>query len=347
MHGRSRAKQFQDLLKLYLLTEEESGEYYGALMARHQGSSALLNYLPYLPFIWIVMRVQRDLLGAPPFFLCDKGSFGQWARRNGISSPPEILVRSGAEDELESKFSDLGQHIILKPRCMNAGMLVEVWKQKKDGVWVGQNDELNQNDLIGRIRDLAARDSVGFVVQKRLQNHPDLSDLCGKALSTCRVVAIINEKGRPEVVELFWRMSTIEDAIVDNFHAGGVFWSGTDFEYGKVNLGVGPDTGRTQLRLERHPKTGQPVAGTYYPFWQEIKNLALPGHAKMPNVVLVGWNIAMTVDGPVAVEVNFPPGSAPRTQITSDGLGQARYGEILGFHAKQWLAARNHEPSII
>ncbi len=64
--NRSKTQQLGDLLRLGLLTENDSHDYYKAVMARHQGSPAFLNYLPYYEFLWVVMRIQRDLFGAPP-----------------------------------------------------------------------------------------------------------------------------------------------------------------------------------------------------------------------------------------------------------------------------------------
>ncbi len=54
--------------------------------------------------------------------------------------------------------------------------------------------------------------------------------------------------------------------------------------------------------------TGQKMVGQCHPFWREVCDLALDAHGKLKDVVIIGWDIAMTPDGPVIVEMNFPPG---------------------------------------
>ncbi len=50
------------------------------------------------------------------------------------------------------------------------------------------------------------------------------------------------------------------------------------------------------------------MVGTCHPFWTQVKEFAIAGHEKMKPVVLVAWDIAMTPNGSIALEVNFPPG---------------------------------------
>ncbi len=134
-----------------------------------------------------------------------------------------------------------------------AGEGVEVWRQSQDKTWTDPVETLTRVQLIGRIRKLANQDRYGYVVQERLRNHPDLEDLCSNALSTCRITTILNEKGIHEVVEFYWRMSTRPDAVADNFHSGGTFWGGNDFQTGHLAIGVEQETTETQSTVQQHP----------------------------------------------------------------------------------------------
>jgi glutathione synthase/RimK-type ligase-like ATP-grasp enzyme len=64
-----------------------------------------------------------------------------------------------------------------------------------------------------------------------------------------------------------------------------------------------------------HPMTGERIEGFQLPFWKESVELALRAHETLPTIALVGWDIALTAEGPVIIEGNSTPG-AKSPQIT-------------------------------
>ena len=65
--------------------------------------------------------------------------------------------------------------------------------------------------------------------------------------------------------------------------------------------------------------------------WAETRALAERAHAAFPYKTAVGWDIAITEDGPVIVEGN----SAPCVDIIQrvDGpMGTSRFGELFAMH---------------
>jgi len=55
-----------------------------------------------------------------------------------------------------------------------------------------------------------------------------------------------------------------------------------------------------------------------------------------------GWDIAVSTDGAVAVEVNFPPGISTNRQATFGGMVGSRMLALLAFHANEW--PQHNEP---
>lgn len=349
LHRRPRSAQLWDLIRLQLFTEESSEDYYEGQLARHHGDHNLFAYLPYLEFVWVTINLQRDLFGIPAFFLNHKVSFSQWARANGVATPPEVVVSADPFPlpELESELIALGEEIIVKPSNLLMGKGVEAWARLPHGSWQRNQQVLDPPQFVARLQHLIRQYQCSIVVQKRLKNHPDLIPICGDVLATNRVVTIINENGSPEVVELRWRMATTSGSVADNFTQGGIYWSVDDFKTGHINLGDRSGLETSSGRMDHHPIHGRKMVGSFHPFAPTIINFALEGHRKMPNVLMVGWDIAMSPTGPIALEVNFPPAATARFQMTWNGFENARYGQILGHHARRWLATMAPTPPTI
>src|SRR6185369_12906584 len=69
------------------------------------------------------------------------------------------------------------------------------------------------------------------------------------------------------------------------------------------NLGLDPTLGW----ITRHPDTHAQITGTILPMWEAALSLALRAHRSFADRALVGWDIALTADGPVIVEGNGAP----------------------------------------
>ncbi len=135
------------------------------------------------------------------------------------------------------------------------------------------------------------------------------------------------------VVSAVFRMSIGGNRTVDNLHAGGIA-SGVDLDTGALssasNLGMDAKIGW----LDRHPDTRVTIVGRKLPLWQETKDLAVKAHRAFDDRVLVGWDIAITDDGPVVVEGNSSP-DLDITQRFGVPVNASRFGELLAWHLKR------------
>ena len=93
-----------------------------------------------------------------------------------------------------------------------------------------------------------------------------------------------------------------EGSHVDNWAKGGVF-VGIDMDTGKL-LKTGfikPPYGTT---VTQHPDNGLVFEGFEIPFFNEAVKMAKALHSKLYRIHSVGWDIAITPDGPVFIEGN-------------------------------------------
>lgn len=143
----------------------------------------------------------------------------------------------------------------------------------------------------------------GFVFQTALQQHQTLSNVAGPAVGTLRVVTV-RDSPDPQVLYTVWKMPA-PDAMSDNYWQDGSIVAAVDEggRLGRCHTG----SGLTSRWIDRHPVSGAEFAGLQIPHWDEIQKMARDGHALFPEFGIVGWDIAVTPDGPTVIECNDIP----------------------------------------
>ena len=115
----------------------------------------------------------------------------------------------------------------------------------------------------------------------------------------------INPTGENEIIvgaaARFGRMG----GYVDNLAQGGVAVSidmnkGVLFEFGMREYDL--------TKYYEHPDTHREFAHVKVPYWEQIKDLIHRVSIVMPPLRMIGWDIAITENGPVIVEMNTGTG---------------------------------------
>ena len=179
----------------------------------------------------------------------------------------------------------------------------------------------------------------GFMLQALVPNHPDVAPLAGAATSTCRIVTMLDESGSPEPIIAIFRMAGSVESVVDNSHAGGMA-APVDLASGRLGAAAFLAHDASLARYAEHPDTGARIDGAVLPRWDEVVALALRAHRSFSDYVLIGWDIAITPDGPVIIEGNdqpCPEGLQRRHRLP---LGDQRFGELLAWHLRARRLAR-------
>lgn len=92
--------------------------------------------------------------------------------------------------------------------------------------------------------------------------------------------------------------------LADNFHQGGM---GVLIDLEKGIL-IGPGINKRLERFDNHPVTNEKIDGYVIPYWEEIKKMTLEAALVNDSVNIVGWDVAITEDGPIIIEGNRGPG---------------------------------------
>lgn len=131
--------------------------------------------------------------------------------------------------------------------------------------------------------------------------HPAMAALCPRSVNTIRVMTVC-AGGRAELLYAGVRIGAGAD--VDNFHAGGV-GVGVDLDTGLLR---GDAINKDREIFHSHPITGIVFDGYQIPMWDEVRRVCLEAATVNPHIHVVGWDVALTPEGPTFVEGNRRPG---------------------------------------
>lgn len=153
-----------------------------------------------------------------------------------------------------------------------------------------------------------------WVVQERLRNSPEVARLgSSETLQTTRIVTVVHPDGSTSVVQCLLKLAA-EGAAIDNYRGGGT---------GNCLVDVDPDGRLGPVRSVRGdgcgylltpdmPGTGRRVEGEVLPGWGEALTLARTAARLFLPARTIGWDVALTTDGPKLIEGNMwwdPPGT--------------------------------------
>lgn len=166
-----------------------------------------------------------------------------------------------------------------------------------------EDDDGNQYSAAELAQHLAAKSRhEPLVVLPVIANHSAISRISNGALCTIRILTMLKKGAtEPQYILACLRMA-IGRSIVDNFAAGGIA-SPIDASTGRLGLAVTADPSRPGYA--QHPDTGETILGSTVPMWRECVDLCIGAHKYFAPVAIVGWDVAVTPDGPVLVEGNL------------------------------------------
>lgn len=93
-----------------------------------------------------------------------------------------------------------------------------------------------------------------------------------------------------------------EGSCVDNWAKGGVF-VGVDLETGNLMKDgfLKPPYG---TKVKNHPDNGLLFEGFAIPYFKQAVELCMAAHSKLYRIHSIGWDVAITQEGPVLIEGN-------------------------------------------
>lgn len=142
----------------------------------------------------------------------------------------------------------------------------------------------------------------GFVLfESFIEQHPILKELNPSSVNTIRIITFLNDYNIVEIWGALIRIGFNKE--IDNFDAGGL-GANIDLKTGIVDTKAIIKDPFTEKEYESHPITGAKIKGIQIPYWDEIIKLVEDAGKNIPEVRTVGWDIAVTTQGPTLIEGN-------------------------------------------
>lgn len=191
------------------------------------------------------------------------------------------------------------KHLFIKPIDDMKGNGVLSISENEDALYLN-----GQNTTIDKLRQKIDTLKGRYLIQSRLFQHPDVSKIYPHSINTLRIVTINPHHSSDEndivLIGCVLRMGA-HGSNVDNWSKGGVVAKvnsdGFLDEYGFFKPGYGTKT-------KYHPDTKVVFKGTKIPFFNEAIRVTKQFHCHLNNIFSIGWDVAITVDGPVFIEGN-------------------------------------------
>lgn len=157
-------------------------------------------------------------------------------------------------------------------------------------------EKKNTNSFFEQLGD------ASFVFQETIKQHPVLSSLYSMSVNTMRTITIVDKLGQVKHLDSILRVGAGGNNV-DNWFAGGLV------------IGINPDGTLKRIGLHEykingkishisHPDTKAVFEGTKIPFFFEAIETVCRLHSFMPGIGAIGWDIAITPNGPCIIEGN-------------------------------------------
>ena len=149
------------------------------------------------------------------------------------------------------------------------------------------------------------------VVEAFIKQHPEMCKLSPTSVNSLRFVTF-SSNSKPvtadgKMMDIAYSIVRFgrEGAIVDNLHSGGMV-ANVDLETGCLSTD-GAD--RNGDMWTTHPDTGVTIKGFKVPYFEEAREMVKEAIATRKVEGYIGWDIAISENGPMLLEVNDRPGS--------------------------------------
>ena len=245
----------------------------------------------------------------------DKAAFARFCLERDLPAIPTLAewrgtTRSGFPAEAWP------ERIVLKPVFSSKGQGVELWH--RDGT------DFRRGEVVLGLPELEGRGALlgqhigALMVQPALSPHLDLTNAGMAGMPITRLVTGCWPDGSVEVIEAFW-VAPAQGRFASN--SGGEHVWLVDAGRGEILPTPEDFYGKW---------TGPEVVGMVLPGWAEAIDLVRRAHGHFPDpCVALGWDVALTPDGPVLIEANTGISSTLDQTLRHEPSGAGRMGELV------------------
>jgi len=166
-------------------------------------------------------------------------------------------------------------------------------------VRLGIDAKFSVSNVVQYISDFGR---AGYLFQDRLRPHPDLVAAFGPTLSSVRVLILLGPSG--PITKSAVSKIPLARNMADNFWRTGNMLAAVNLESGVLGAAVS-GVGEARQAHQDHPETGVRIEGLSLPQWLPTMELCKAAARAFPGIRTQSWDVAITDQGPVLMELNF------------------------------------------
>jgi hypothetical protein len=270
-------------------------------------TEALINYIP--SFFWYYLYLPHHTSYNFSLIINNKIFTEQFFQGLNIPQPKTLcriingnlyspqMERCTFHQAQQEITENSYEKLFVKPAWGGGSKGIYIFHKNASGIYTThQNLVLDENFLakIGKTNN--------YIIQAGIIQDHEISKIYPGSVNTCRIVTE-NYNGVSRVVCGVLRIGRGQNEV-DNASAGGIFL--------KIDITTG-NVGDQAMsydyeKFSEHPNTHFVFHNFKIPQWDEIRKFAMVSSDKLPFFTHLGWDIALTDLGPVAIETNLSPG---------------------------------------
>ncbi len=329
----SKKNRFQQFIEIlyYRFHGFSALSYYGIPLYTELGKRSLISEAEYtkaekylnprrsgvVPFNKWIQSCVWKANGLP-----HSNTLGFFNKRIGVLNGATVNL---SEDTLTSFFSNVNFPVVIKPIDGANGIgfdVIEKYESQYNTITMRKQGTLSIGSFMSFLFD-DLENLEGYILQEYIVQHPDLSTFHEHSVNSLRVVTFMNQDNNYTVDCALMKFGAGK-SITDNDSVGGRVFAFMDMNNG--SLGKGFTGSLSQRQIEFHPDSHFRIFQYIVPFWKESLELAIAAHKLIPYPSHLGWDIAISKEGPIIIEPNsflaIPVYQKGGNDMSSTGLGR-------------------------
>lgn len=225
--------------------------------------------------------------------LSDKWLTNQILKSGGVATTSPIIYKTafiGADETLEKIRTSGYKTFFAKINKGSKGRGAFVFTMNENGFEIN-GEKISDKNLVEKLE--------GCIVEPLIEQHETMNSLFPHAVASLRLVTVC-KKGQIHIIQSALGLGVGENRTSNIYQGGilvGVKTDGTLSDYGLILR-------KNRGKHTSHPDTGIVFKNFKLPYWKEATELAIKAHKCFPGFFTVGWDIAITKNGPLILEGN-------------------------------------------
>lgn len=307
-HRNLRVKVFSDYLSLYRTKGLTTDEYYKFEFEKRDesfrksflGLNEQRYYLDYLNPIKYYSLARNK-------YMAHKMLENTGVRKSQLYCYYMPEARYADSDESAGDLQNVLR--ILKMKQVHECVIKTTESSHGDNVWVIKTIDYRDDDAALTRFDGAeiALSSVlkedALIFESVVRQTRQFAAFNESSVNTVRFMTTLWPDGSARVIATFIKIGRAGKSV-DNAGGGGNVDVCVDTETGEIKYAIQFDGWRNIKEIEKHPDSGNQLNGVVVENWEAVKAEVIKFQQAFPYCKAAGWDIAITDDGPVVIEVN-------------------------------------------